>query len=177
MIKIPVYVFYLQYAEQTEQHCLHLYYTLSNNNNLEKQIRVVYSNIFDNLLNGQIYWKGPNPLKINLPNPFLRLILNLFLIPSSDQWETENIKFLVNEGLRINFHQLFPALLLVETWTSKVRTTISRENVKKLVLSIKQIKTRKKHWNNIKGSDRLWKVVELSMHCCGKFISDSFETY
>ena len=31
--------------------------------------------------------------------------------------------------------------------------------------------------NIIKGSDRLCKVVELSMQCCGKFLSDSFETY
>ena len=33
--------------------------------------------------------------------------------------------------------------------------------------------------NNIKqlkGSDRLCKVVELSMQCCGKLLSDSFET-
>ena len=29
----------------------------------------------------------------------------------------------------------------------------------------------------LKGSDRLCKVVELSMRCCGKFLSDSFETY
>jgi len=29
----------------------------------------------------------------------------------------------------------------------------------------------------IKGSDRLCKVVELSMQCCGKVLSDSFETY
>ena len=29
----------------------------------------------------------------------------------------------------------------------------------------------------IKGSDRLCKVVELSMQCCGKLLSDSFETY
>ena len=28
-----------------------------------------------------------------------------------------------------------------------------------------------------KGSDRLCKVVELSMQCCGKLLSDSFETY
>ena len=30
---------------------------------------------------------------------------------------------------------------------------------------------------NLKGSDRQCKVVELSMQCCGKIISDSFETY
>ena len=30
---------------------------------------------------------------------------------------------------------------------------------------------------NIKGSDRLCKVVELSMQCCGKLLSASFETY
>ena len=29
----------------------------------------------------------------------------------------------------------------------------------------------------IKGSDRLCKVVELIMQCCGKLLSDSFETY
>jgi len=29
----------------------------------------------------------------------------------------------------------------------------------------------------IKGSEQLCKVVELSMQCCGKFLSDSFETY
>ena len=29
----------------------------------------------------------------------------------------------------------------------------------------------------LKGSDRLYKVVELSMQCCGKLLSDSFETY
>ena len=29
----------------------------------------------------------------------------------------------------------------------------------------------------LKGSDRLCKVVELSMQCCGKLLSDSFETY
>ena len=29
----------------------------------------------------------------------------------------------------------------------------------------------------VKGSDRLCKVVELSMQCCGKLLSDSFETY
>jgi len=29
----------------------------------------------------------------------------------------------------------------------------------------------------IKGNDRLCKVVELSMQCCGKHLSDSFETY
>ena len=28
-----------------------------------------------------------------------------------------------------------------------------------------------------KGSDRLCKVVELSMQCYGKLLSDSFETY
>ena len=28
-----------------------------------------------------------------------------------------------------------------------------------------------------KGTDRLCKVVELSMQCCGKLLSDSFETY
>ena len=28
-----------------------------------------------------------------------------------------------------------------------------------------------------KGSDRLCKVVELSMQCSGKLLSDSFETY
>ena len=28
-----------------------------------------------------------------------------------------------------------------------------------------------------KGSDRLCKVVELSMQCCGKLLSNSFETY
>ena len=27
------------------------------------------------------------------------------------------------------------------------------------------------------GSDRLCKVVELSMQCCGKLLSDLFETY
>jgi len=27
----------------------------------------------------------------------------------------------------------------------------------------------------IKGSDRLCKVVELSIQCCGKLLSDSFE--
>ena len=32
--------------------------------------------------------------------------------------------------------------------------------------------------NTIKGSDRLCKVVELTEYqCCGKLISDSFETY
>ncbi len=31
--------------------------------------------------------------------------------------------------------------------------------------------------NVLKGSDRLCKVVELSMQCCGKLLSDSFETY
>ena len=30
---------------------------------------------------------------------------------------------------------------------------------------------------NFKGSDRLCKVVELSMQCCGKLVSYSFETY
>ena len=30
---------------------------------------------------------------------------------------------------------------------------------------------------SFKGSDRLCKVVELSMQCCGKLLSDSFETY
>ena len=29
---------------------------------------------------------------------------------------------------------------------------------------------------NVKGSDRQWKAVELSMQCCGKLLSDSFET-
>ena len=29
----------------------------------------------------------------------------------------------------------------------------------------------------LKGSDWLCKVVELSMQCCGKLLSDSFETY
>jgi len=29
----------------------------------------------------------------------------------------------------------------------------------------------------LKGSDRLCKVVELSMQCCVKLLSDSFETY
>ena len=29
---------------------------------------------------------------------------------------------------------------------------------------------------NIKGSDRLFKVVELNMQCCGQILSDSFET-
>ena len=29
----------------------------------------------------------------------------------------------------------------------------------------------------VKGSDRLCKVVELSMQCSGKLLSDSFETY
>ncbi len=29
----------------------------------------------------------------------------------------------------------------------------------------------------LKGSDRLCKVVELSMQCCGKLLSDSFEKY
>jgi len=29
----------------------------------------------------------------------------------------------------------------------------------------------------VKGSDRLCKVVELSMQCCGKLLSNSFETY
>ena len=28
-----------------------------------------------------------------------------------------------------------------------------------------------------KGSNQLCKVVELSMQCCGKLLSDSFETY
>ena len=28
-----------------------------------------------------------------------------------------------------------------------------------------------------KGSGRLCKVVKLSMQCCGKLLSDSFETY
>ena len=28
-----------------------------------------------------------------------------------------------------------------------------------------------------KGTDRLCKVVELSMQCCGHILSDSFETY
>ena len=27
------------------------------------------------------------------------------------------------------------------------------------------------------GSDRLCKVVELSMQCCGKLLSDLFDTY
>ena len=31
--------------------------------------------------------------------------------------------------------------------------------------------------NIFKGSDRLCKVVELCMQCCGKLLSDSFETY
>ena len=31
--------------------------------------------------------------------------------------------------------------------------------------------------NVFKGSDRLCKVVELSMQCCGKLLPDSFETY
>ena len=31
--------------------------------------------------------------------------------------------------------------------------------------------------NSFKGSDRLFKVVELSMQCCGKLLSDLFETY
>ena len=30
---------------------------------------------------------------------------------------------------------------------------------------------------SFKGSNRLCKVVELSMQCCGKLLSDSFETY
>ena len=29
----------------------------------------------------------------------------------------------------------------------------------------------------LKGSDRLCKVAELSMQCCGKLLSDLFETY
>jgi len=29
----------------------------------------------------------------------------------------------------------------------------------------------------LKGSDWLCKVLELSMHCCGKLLSDSFKTY
>ena len=40
---------------------------------------------------------------------------------------------------------------------------------------------KKKQWSDVivmlKGSDRLCKVVELSMQCCGKLLSDSFETY
>ena len=33
-------------------------------------------------------------------------------------------------------------------------------------------------WDSfVKGSDRLCKVVALSMQCCGKLLSDSFETY
>ena len=28
-----------------------------------------------------------------------------------------------------------------------------------------------------KGSDRLCKLVELEMQCCGKLLSESFETY
>ena len=31
--------------------------------------------------------------------------------------------------------------------------------------------------SSVKGSDRLCKVVELSMQYCGKLLSDSFETY
>ena len=31
--------------------------------------------------------------------------------------------------------------------------------------------------NVLKGSDRLCKIVELSMQCCGKLLSDSFEKY
>ena len=30
---------------------------------------------------------------------------------------------------------------------------------------------------SFKGTDRLCKVVELSMQCCGKILKDSFETY
>ena len=30
---------------------------------------------------------------------------------------------------------------------------------------------------SLKGTDRLCKVVELRMQCCGKLLSDSFETY
>ena len=30
---------------------------------------------------------------------------------------------------------------------------------------------------DFKGSDRLCKVVELSMQCCENLLSDSFETY
>ena len=37
--------------------------------------------------------------------------------------------------------------------------------------------TLKKLENTVKGSDWLSKVVELSMQCCGKLLSDSFETY
>ena len=33
----------------------------------------------------------------------------------------------------------------------------------------------KKNW--FEGIDRLCKVVELSIQCCGKLLSDSFETY
>ena len=33
------------------------------------------------------------------------------------------------------------------------------------------------NFDQIKGSDRLCKVVELSMQFCGKLLSDSFETY
>jgi len=29
----------------------------------------------------------------------------------------------------------------------------------------------------LKGTDRQCKVVELSMKCCGKLLSDSFETF
>ena len=29
----------------------------------------------------------------------------------------------------------------------------------------------------LKGGDRLCKVVELSMYCCGTLLLDSFETY
>ena len=40
-----------------------------------------------------------------------------------------------------------------------------------------QIFLLKRLLKSFKGSDRLCKVVKLSMQCCGKLLSDSFETY
>jgi len=45
-------------------------------------------------------------------------------------------------------------------------------------MRIKKEKEEKSNSDSIiKGSDRLCKVVELSIQYCGKLLSDSFETY
>ena len=44
-------------------------------------------------------------------------------------------------------------------------------------MEIKNLEIFNNNAKGVKGSDRLCKVVELSMQFCGKLLSDSFETY
>ena len=92
----------------------------------------------------------------------------IFLIFLDGSWNTLILKIL--QSIEKQDKSTLQVTLLFFLYISKLQNYLVKKKLRNLSLSL-VIST---VISSIKGSDRLCKVGELSMQCCGKLLSDSF---